>query len=224
MHSAILSNGRLPTIANLLSDLGDIPPDRVRFDPPPGRATEADLLRLMAKDDSIYELVDGTLVEKAMGVEESKLATWLIYYLQAYLVEHPIGQLTAPDGHYRLATKLVRAPDITYCGWEHATTTAEDRQRPIARTIPDIAIEVISRSNTPREMKRKRKEYFKVGTKLVWQVYPVRKTIEVYTSPGRCRTLTIDDTLEGGTVLPGFQLSLRTLFSRPTKESHRQRK
>jgi hypothetical protein len=73
-------------------------------------------------------------------------------------------------------------------------------------------------------MARKRREYFKAGTSLVWQVYPKTQTVEVYTSPNRSRTRGIDDSLDGGTLLPGFKLPLRTLFARPTKGTKRRKK
>jgi Uma2 family endonuclease len=167
------------------------------------------------------ELVDGTLVEKAVGVEESKLTVWLLGFLHNYLLQNPIGELTAPDGYFRLGNRLVRAPDITFTSWDSTSSEAEDRVNPIANTVPDLTVEVVSPSNTTKEMNRKRKEYFKAGTSLVWQIYPRSRTVEVYTSPNRWRTLTIDDTLDGGKLLPGFTLPLRTLFGRPTKESRR---
>lgn len=211
------------TVADLLRDLGDIAPDRVRLDPPPGQATEADLLRRSAKDDTLYELVDGTLVEKPMGWEESTLAMWLGHHLRNYLEGNNIGDLGGADAMLRLGSRLVRLPDLAFVLWE--SLPDEDEAVPAVPDLaPDLAVEVISPSNTPREMARKRREYFRAGTTLVWQVYPATRTVEVYTSPGRHRTLGIDDTLDGGTLLPGFRLPLRTLFGRPTKGSRRRRK
>src|SRR5262249_59097023 len=73
------------TIADLLEQLGGIAPHRVRLQPPPGQATERDLLELNARTNRLYELVDGVLVEKVMGYAEGALAAWLIYLLQAFL-------------------------------------------------------------------------------------------------------------------------------------------
>jgi len=224
--SATLSKSktRPSTVADLLRDLGDIPPERVRLDPRPGTATEADLIHYSQKDDALYELVDGTLVAKAMGVGESKLGLWLAHRIQTYLDEHDLGELIGPDGHQRILADVVRAPDVTFCLWENATSAEEDEANPIGDIVPDLAVEVVSRSNTAQELARKRKEYFSAGTRLVWQVYPKTRTVEVYSSPGRCRTLLIDDTLDGGSLLPGFQLPLRTLFGRRTKPGGRKRK
>src|SRR5207248_167471 len=62
------------TLADLLERIGDVPPARIRLNPPLGRATEKDLLRLQRRTDRHYELVEGVLVEKTMGFSEAALA------------------------------------------------------------------------------------------------------------------------------------------------------
>ena len=66
---------RFATFAEALTALGDIPPERVRLDPAPGTATKRDLLRVHDGRLGLYELVDGTLVEKPMGRPESFVAS-----------------------------------------------------------------------------------------------------------------------------------------------------
>ncbi|HKB05483.1 MAG TPA: Uma2 family endonuclease [Gemmataceae bacterium] len=215
---------RARTLADVLGDLGDIPAGRVCIDPPPGRATEADVIRLAENEGRLCELVDGTLVEKAMGWEETKLEGLIFGFLHDYLKEHPLGEVYPGTGFIRLAEGVVRGPDVTVCLWNHVTTPMQDRKNPIARTVADLAVEVVSRSNTAKEMARKCKEYFDSGTTIVWLVYPKTRTIEVYISPTRFHTLGIDDTLDGGMLLPGLRLPLRTLFARPTKGSRRKKK
>ena len=80
---------------------------------------------------------------------------------------------------------------------------------------PDLAVEVISRGNTREEMERKLLDYFAAGVRLVWYVYPVMREVRVYTMPEAYVTLGGQDTLDGGDVLPGFQLPLATLFAQP---------
>lgn len=224
MSATLTPSRRIPTIADLLRRLGDIPSERVRLEPTPGTATEADVILFSEKDGTVYELVDGTLVEKAMGWGEIDLAYWLMGLIGDHLREHDLGRVFGGDGLIRLGKGKVRGPDLTVLLWEHVPTPEENEKHPIARTVPDLVVEVISRSNTPKEMARKRKEYFAAGTKVVWQVYPKTKAVEVYTSPGRFRTLGIKDSLDGGTVMPDFRLPLRTLFSPPTKPGSRRKK
>lgn len=209
--STVLSARRPATVADLIASLGDVPLARVRLDPPPGTATEADLLRLMAHEDRLYELVDGTLVEKPMGWKEALLATWLGHQLQTYLDSNDLGAVVGADGTLRLRHLLVRVPDVAFVLWENVPP--DDELPSIPDLAPDLAVEVISPSNTVREMARKRREYFRAGTRLVWQVYPDRREVEVYTSATRFRTLGLTDTLDGGALLPGFRLPLADLFA-----------
>lgn len=78
--------------------------------------------------------------------------------------------------------------------------------------MPDLAIEVLSRGNTPREMARKRREYFTAGVRRVWMVDRFNRTVSVYSSETEFRTFTDSDTLDGEDVLPGFKLSIRDIF------------
>ncbi len=78
--------------------------------------------------------------------------------------------------------------------------------------IPDLAVEVLSESNTAKEMLRKRRAFFEGGTRLVWQVNPAAKTVEVFTSPEESTVLGVRQTLDGGEVLPRFKLKINKLF------------
>jgi Uma2 family endonuclease len=88
--------------------------------------------------------------------------------------------------------------------------------------VPDLAVEVLSEGNTPREMEQKLQEYFTAGVRLVWYVDPVRQEVHVYTAPDQRKVLTADHTLHGGEVLPGFTLPLRQLFAEPTESPDHQ--
>ena len=79
---------------------------------------------------------------------------------------------------------------------------------------PDLAIEFLSTSNTKREMDRKLREYFQAGTQLVWCVDPEAKTITVHTSATEPVVFDENESIDGGDILPGFQLSIRDLFAR----------
>src|SRR5260370_17828780 len=84
----------LPDVVNvrdLIAHLGDIPPERIRMHPPPGTATEKDLLRLVERDKVLCELIDGVLVEKVMGAKEGGLGMWIGYHIERYLEQNDIG-------------------------------------------------------------------------------------------------------------------------------------
>ena len=203
------------TIADLLARLGDIPPERVRAVPAPGRATERDVVRLRERDPEgrLFELVEGTLVEKAMGAQESYLAWWLGHLLGRYLDAHDLGFCMGADGMTRLNPGLVRIPDLSFISWDRVPTRKVPAD-PILGLVPDLAVEVISGGNTKREMERKLREYFEAGVRLVWYVYPVTRTILVHTALGQSATFREGQALDGGDVLPGFALPVADLFDR----------
>ena len=87
----------------------------------------------------------------------------------------------------------------------------------IAELVPDLAAEVLSKSNRPREMERKRRDYFTAGVRVVWQIDPDSQTAQVYISPDKFTNIAPDGVLDGGDVLPGFKLPLAKLFERAGK-------
>ena len=197
------------TIADLLRRFGDISPDRVRFTPVPGTATIDDLLR---SENRGCELVEGTLVEKTAGLEESFLALWLGTLLNNFVIPRNLGMVTGEAGFMELPGGPVRGPDVAFISWDHMAS----RQRPvdpIPELAPDLVVEVLSRGNTPGEMSRKRSEYFAAGVRLLWEIDPRARTVRVYTSETAYTDLTAADTLDGAAVLPGFTLLLTNLFA-----------
>jgi Uma2 family endonuclease len=205
------------TFADLLKQLGNISPRRIRLQPLPGKATEKDVVRILDRTNRLFELVDGVLVEKVMGYPESLLTVWLIFLLQMFLKENDLGIVAGADGTLRLWPKLVRIPDISFVLWEKLPGRQVPSE-PIPDLIPDLAVEVLSKGNTRGEMARKLREYFQAGVTLVWLVDPKTRTIRVYTAPDQVVVLTEEDTLDGGAVLPGLTLSLKEIFSRTPQQ------
>ena len=200
----------LRTLEDLLNDLGGILPSRVRLAPPVGGANEESLL---APEGRYCELVDGTLVEKGMGFFESRLASILYAILESWLAHHNIGFTMADGAMTRLQQGLVRIPDACFFRWDRVGSP-DVPQDPICGIVPNLAVEVVSRTNTRAEIDRKRREYFEAGVELVWIVYPETITVEVWTTPRDCHIANLDDTLDGGSVLPGFSVSIRDWFQR----------
>jgi Uma2 family endonuclease len=203
----------LQTLADLLDLLGHVPLDRIRARPPLGTATEKDVLAaLEGPNKRLCELVSGVLVEKPMGAKESHIAGILIGLLNLFLDENDLGATFGEAGAMRFMPGLVRIPDVSFVSWNRLG--GEMPRAPIPDLVPDLAVEVISKSNTPEEMKRKLQEYFAAGVLLVWFIYPRTQTAEVFTSPVQSKKIGKNGTLDGGNVLPGFSLPLKKLFSR----------
>jgi Uma2 family endonuclease len=199
------------TIDQLRRYFGMIPADRILLDPPPGTATEKDAVWINEHGNRLCELVDGVLLEKAMGADESEIGLWLGRWIFPYLQEHHLGKLLGADALLKLMPGLLRAPDVSFISWERYP-----KGKPkVPAVAPDLAVEVISESNTKKEIARKRREYFTCGSRLVWEIDPRKETVEVYTSLKKCKVLGVKDTLDGGKVLPGFKLRVAELFLPP---------
>jgi Uma2 family endonuclease len=202
----------IATVADLLKSLGDIPAERVRWNPLPGRATERDLLRTNErKEGAICELVDGTLVEKPMGFGESELAIVVASAILLFVRERKLGIVVGEAGMLRLKPGLVRVPDVSFVSWDRLPGRKRSSE-PIPALAPDLAVEVLSKSNTKAEIERKLNEYFEAGTSIAWIVDPKKKTVRVHTSADTYTTHSGDDILDGGAVLPGFRLPLKEIF------------
>src|SRR5207302_284484 len=106
------------TAAELVQKLGNIPLERICFTPPPGTATMRDLQKALRRSDRLFELVDGTLVEKAMGLSESMLAFWLGRRIGNFAEENDLGIPAGADGTVRLLKGLVRIPDVSFFCWD----------------------------------------------------------------------------------------------------------
>ncbi len=210
--AAILILPKIQTLGDLQHHLGGIPVSRIRMKPTPGTASEADVLNVFRTEHRLCELIDGTLVEKALGFKASWLAGVLFSYLFDFVNPRNLGLMTTADGMMQLTTGLFRIPDVSFIAWDRIPG-GKVPSAPIPKLAPNLAVEVLSESNTPAEMKRKRREYFKAGVKLLWIVDPAARTVDVFTSATAVVTLGESDTLDGGDVLPGFTLSLRELFA-----------
>src|SRR5689334_8901201 len=97
-----------PTLADLLTELGDIPPRRVLLRPFPGTATEQDVTDVRTRQKRLCELIDGVLVEKAVGFQESQLAILLAYFLLGFIRQHDLGIVAGADGTLQLKPGQVR--------------------------------------------------------------------------------------------------------------------
>jgi Uma2 family endonuclease len=201
------------TIADLLDHFGNISPRRIRLRPAPGTAVERDVIAIHDREDRLYELVDGVLVEKAMGFQEAVLALEIGRLLGNFVADRDLGIVAGPDGTLRLMPGLVRIPDVAVVCWKRLPGRSIPAE-PIPELTPDLAVEVLSEGNTPKEMERKLKDYFFAGVRLVWYVDPNRRTVDVFTAPDQGVRLEEGQALDGGAVLPGFTLPLRRLFAK----------
>jgi Uma2 family endonuclease len=202
----------IETLADLQARLGGIPLHRIRFRPPPGTATEQDVLNVHAQEKRLCELVEGVLVEKAMGFSESCLAVEIARLVKNYVKPRKLGLVSGEAGMMRLKSGLVRIPDVSFVAWDQIPEGCMP-EAAIPHLAPTLAIEVLSEGNTEPEMERKRQEYFAAGTRLAWVVNPVNRSVRVYTSVEDYTIIDEEGTLDGGVALPGFRLPVSELFA-----------
>jgi Uma2 family endonuclease len=165
--------------------------------------------------DGLYEVIDGRIVEKTIGVYENWLAAVMFGVLDRYTEANPVGRVVQEMiFDLRPQVNRERRPDVAFVSFER---WERDRRIPRTRSwvvIPDLAVEIVSLTNTADNVAEKVQEYFQVGVRQVWVVYPRQAWVYVYTSTTSVRVLVPGDELDGGNVLPGLRLSVRDLFDK----------
>ncbi|MBC6936619.1 MAG: Uma2 family endonuclease [Chloroflexi bacterium] len=160
--------------------------------------------------DRHFELIDGAIVEKAMPTEEHSLITGLfIYFLSVYARERGLG-LPGPESRFRVPGNLrnTRQPDASMIIDPDVPITIKGA----APRAPDVIVEVRSPDENYDDLREKARWYVSNGVRLVWLVFPRPKIVEVYRPDTPSEILTVEDTIEGYDVLPGFTLPVANLF------------
>jgi len=210
-HAPPLASPRLQNFAELLQSLGAVSPNRVLLSPAPGHSTEEDLLELKAKRGQLCELINGVLVEKTMGWEESAIALELAFFLKRYLKRHPLGIVLGTDGPVRTIAPQVRMPDLCFI-LKGRVPKRRQPQPAVLPVAPDLAVEIVSKSNTPAELRIKLAEYFAAGVQVVWFIDHRTRSARIFTSPREFTEIGERGFLTASKVLPGFKLRLKTLL------------
>ena len=199
---------RFDTAAAWHEAIGWVPLERVRLTPAPGTATPADAI-LLCETTSLVELVHGTLIEKTMGVRESQIAAMLIRLLLNFVHPRKLGAVWGADATLRMPGGNIRLPDASFV----SAARLPERVKPMPELCPDLAVEVLSESNTREEIRIKRAELFSGGTRLMWVIDARTGAATVYTDGTAVgNPVPADGHLDGGDVLPGFRVSLTELF------------
>ncbi len=164
-------------------------------------------------EDSLYEVVKGRRVEKPpMGLYECGVAAILFEYLAQFARLHQLGRVRF-ETLFRLGGDgMQRRPDVAFVAYAR---WPKDRKMPRTNAwdvVPNLVVEVVSRTNRAEAVLVKVDEYLRVGVQLVWVVYPVLGQVYVFDSPTQVRILQRQDELDGGAVLPNFRLAVATLF------------
>lgn len=161
------------------------------------------------------ELVRGRVVREPRpaplhGLLQARIAHRLVAYEEA---RGGRGAVLAESGFLLAADPpTLRGPDFAYVAAERIPAGGYDQS--VWRFAPDLAVEVISPSNRWTEIQEKVSDYLAAGTRLVWVVDAIARTVTVYRQGGEARRLAEGDELSGADVLPGLRIPLAELFHR----------
>jgi Uma2 family endonuclease len=165
------------------------------------------MLKLPENADKRLEYVGGEVVELVSNNYSSKIGLRIGARILDFVESRNLGHVTGTDGGYIVANERY-IPDVAFVS---ITRQPETNYETYNKNAPDLAVEVLSPTDRMDVMRLKLANYLAAKT-VVWIIDPIAKTVEVYTPNEKSIRLGINDTLEGGLVLPGFQLPLKDLF------------
>src|SRR5580698_246695 len=161
------------------------------------------------EEDKRYELDEGELIEMTRpAYRHNRVLIRLTAKAFNFFETSPLGEVLNSENLYALSPSIRRAPDLAIFLGDRSKESVDALVIPI---VPDIAAEVLSPSETPRMIHRKRKQYFDAGVKEVWLVHPEVREIEIWTAAGVSEVLADGDVLTSR-LLPDFELPLQELF------------
>lgn len=146
----------------------------------------------------------GEVIEVTPKRIHSRIQALFARFLDIFMDSSPLGE------DYEVLTECAHEIDSWPCRPDVSIDLKGDEQ--IVTTPPLLAIEIKSDSNSLKDQREKARRYLAHGTAMVWLAFPTKKIIEVYQADADDQILTLDDTLEGGAVLPGFALAVRQIF------------
>ncbi len=180
---------------------------------PVTKLTARDLLE-MADEGKGFELVDGALVEKAMGIRSSAVNRRVSKHLGNFVDERGLGEVLESEGGYQCFSpdsNRVRKPDVSFVRRDRLP--AGGLPEGWFRIPPDIAVEVVSPGDAAYDVEEKLADYRSAGIPLIWVVFPNRRTVHIYSGGNEVPAILHEsDELTGGEILPGFACKVADLF------------
>jgi Uma2 family endonuclease len=183
------------------------------------KMTVADFEALLALPENAhkrFELLNGELREMTPASQlPTIIGVEIVTHLRTFAREQGLGVVTGADGGFQLSPVDLLVPDAAFIASGRLQGV---RKRGFFQLAPDLAIEVVSPSDSVTAMQRKAARYLALGVREVWLIYPSERRADLcFPDPSgesdmRVRQLNIGDALESAALLPGFRLPLATLF------------
>jgi len=186
-------------------------------------ATKRDAMLAERRTGRPHELFDGVLYEKPRDAIRGHVVLELVFAIMRYLEEHDLGFCVESRATYAFGRGLVVSPDLSFVAWER-TANRRVPLDPIPNLVPSLAVDVLGLSSTPEVIARRHAAYFEHDVRLAWIIDPRKVKADIYTAPDGKTTIDASGVLEGGAVLPGFQVPLAKLVEQLTAPAKKPRK
>jgi Uma2 family endonuclease len=164
-------------------------------------------------NDKDFELVDGHLVERAMGNEAAWITSRLNSRIERHVEACQLGWVFGSEAGYRIdphRPNLLRKPDISFV--RHGRLPGGKPSKSYENLAPDLVVEVVSPNDTVAELEEKIEEYLSAGVQLIWIVNPSTETVRVHRADKSVTVLRESDRLGGEDILPGFDCAVMDIF------------
>ena len=170
--------------------------------------TTMTLEEFLESDLEGYEYVKGELIPMPpTSMEHGDISADLFWFLSSHVRENKLGRVYMSDTGFRVGERVLM-PDIAFISTDKLPA---DRSK-ASPVPPDLAVEVVSPTDTLHRVEEKAFAYLEAGTQLVWVLKPRSKTVTIYRSETDITLLTRNDTLTGENVIEGFSCQVATLF------------
>jgi Uma2 family endonuclease len=147
-----------------------------------------------------------------MGAYEISIANLLQERVAPHARTHKLGRPFC-EMLFDLAPLIrQRRPDFAFVSYQRWAANVPVPRTNAWKVIPDLAVEVVSPYDLMLDVLQKVREYFEVGVRLVWLILPTERMVYVYRSPTNISVVSLNESLDGADVLPGFQMPLKDLF------------
>jgi len=173
-----------------------------------------DFVDLPDNRDKLFEYIGGEIVEVPSNPYSSYISGWIQTYINMYLLNHPIGFTTGEQGGYMVSGERY-APDVAFISIAKQKSLVKEGYNP---NPPDLAVDVVSPTDTDRRLSLKIANYLAAGT-VVWVIYPESFEVEVYKPSQPVQILGIEDKLQGGEILPGFEIAVKSILNIDSQSS-----
>jgi Uma2 family endonuclease len=177
--------------------------------------TDDELMALDSKDGRKHELWHGKVVTMSpAGAGHGDIIVRLTAAVAAHVYEHRLGLVYDGQTGFRLSVDFCFCPDLSFVSQERTKLILPAKEK-LFHGAPDLAVEVLSPSDSITKTEDKLNRLLAHGTRLAWMIDLKQKSVRVYREPGKFELLGEGRFLPGNSVLPGFRLAIARLFDDP---------